>query len=510
MARAPLTRDEPTCELDLFPVEQLTRHKLERHLWSAAEMLRGTIDAADYKGFIFSFLFLKRLSDRFDEEMATRPDGADAPTHDFFVPECARWSELRKTTTGLGEALNRACLSLEEHNPRLAGVLVGVNFNDERKLGDQKSRDLLLGKLVQHFGGLNLRNSNLAEPDMLGRAYEALVEKFADDARKRGGEFYTPRMVAKLLVEILQPREGMRVCDPTVGSGGMLMECAHFLKRKGQNPRKLVLAGQEKNLGTWAICKMNMLLHGLPDADIRQGDTIRDPKLRDDDGLMRFDRVIGNPPFSLEDWGREEAERDPYGRFRFGIPTNRKGDLAFVQHMLATTSSAGMVGVVLPHGALFRSGSEAEIRKRILQEDLVEAVVALPEDLFHGTGIPAAILILNRAKIHERKGKVLFIDASQGFEEAGAQNRLRDEDVSRIAATFHAFQDVPAYARVVTLEAIEKGGWSWSAGRYVTTEDTREKVDVQGALATLRKLEEEREEVDARMRAYLKELGYDP
>ena len=269
---------------------------------------------------------------------------------------------------------------------------------------------------------------------MLGRAYEYLIEKFADDAGKKGGEFYTPRMVVRLIVEMLAPTEGMRVCDPTAGSGGMLIECAHYLERHRKNPRNLSLFGQEKNLGTWGICRMNMLLHGLSDSRIDKGDTIRDPKLREGGELMLFDRVIANPPFSLDEWGREMAEHDPYGRFRFGVPPKTKGDLAFVQHMIATTNTTGMVGVVMPHGVLFRGAAEGDIRKGILQEDLVEAVVGLPTNLFYGTGIPAAILILNRAKKPERKGKVLFIEGSREFKEGSAQNYLREGDVQKIAA----------------------------------------------------------------------------
>jgi len=241
---------------------------------------------------------------------------------------------------------------------------------------------------VQHFSRLGLNNANLSEPDMLGRAYEYLIEKFADDAGKKGGEFYTPRMVVRLIVELLQPKERMRICDPTCGSGGMLIDWAHFLERHNQNPKNLSLFGQEKNLGTWAICRMNTLLHGFSDARIEKGDTIRDPKLRDGDGLMLFDRVIANPPFSLDEWGRDVAEHDPYGRFRFGVPPKTKGDLAFVQHMIATTNRTGMVGVVMPHGVLFRSGAEGDIRKGILQQDLLEGVVGLPTNLFYGTGIP--------------------------------------------------------------------------------------------------------------------------
>ncbi|MCK6685912.1 MAG: N-6 DNA methylase, partial [Thermoanaerobaculia bacterium] len=439
---APRKRNGNGPELEAPAGVVLTVDQLERYLWSAADILRGSIDSSDYKSYIFGLVFLKRLSDRFDEECdAVLADGGnpeDPDEHQFFVPKAARWSTIQKASTEIGEVLNKACAALENANERtLEGVLGGMDYNDERKLGDARQRDTVLARLVQHFSRLTLRNSNLSEPDMLGRAYEYLIEKFADDAGKKGGEFYTPRKVVQLIVELLAPKEGMRICDPTVGSGGMLIECAHYVERQGGNPKNLSLFGQEKNLGTWAICKMNMLLHGLPDARIEKGDTIRDPKLVQDGALMVFDRVIANPPFSLDEWGREVAENDPYGRFRYGIPPKTKGDLAFVQHMVAVLNKHGQLGVVMPHGVLFRGSSEGEIRKGILKDDLIEAVIGLPTNLFYGTGIPAAILVLNRDKKIDRRRKVLFIHAAREFQEGSAQNYLRDQDVEKISKTFH-------------------------------------------------------------------------
>ncbi len=501
-------------QVELQLGEKLTQQKLEAHLWSAADILRGSIDSSDYKHFIFGLLFLKRLSDRFEEECdalrsVAGADPEDPDEHDFFVPRRARWSEIQKAATSLGEVLNKAAAALEEENARtLEGVLSGIDFNDERKLGDNRNRDNVLARLVQHFSKLSLRNASLSEPDMLGRAYEYLISKFADDAGKKGGEFYTPRGVVKLIVEILAPKEGMRICDPTAGSGGMLIECAHYLERHHKDPKNLSLFGQEKNLGTWAICKMNILLHGLPDARIEKGDTIRDPKLRTGDGLMLFDRVIANPPFSLDEWGREFAERDAFGRFRFGVPPKGKGDLAFLQHMIATTNSSGMVGVVLPHGVLFRGAAEGEIRKAILQEDLVEAVIGLPTNLFYGTGIPAAVLILNRAKRPERRRKVIFVEASRGFKQSTTQNYLREEDVELASKTFHAFKDVTKYAQVVDLFDIERNDWNLNISRYVETSEEQVKVDVKEAVRRLRELEVDRYQAEARLNAALKELGF--
>ena len=490
---------------------KLTREQLEGYLWSAADILRGSIDSSDYKNYILGLLFLKRLSDRFAEECETLVKDGDDPedkdNHQFFVPKRARWSEIQKAASNIGEVLNKACAALEDGNPALDGVLAGIDYNDEQKLGDTKNRDNVLSRLVQHFSGCNLRNSNLSEPDMLGRAYEYLIEKFADDAGKKGGEFYTPKKVVELIVEILAPKEGMRICDPTCGSGGMLIECARHLERHGQNPKNLSLFGQEKNLGTWAICQMNMLLHGIT-SHIFKGDTIRDPKLVDGGELRLFDRVIANPPFSLDDWGREVAEHDPWGRFRFGIPPKTKGDLAFVQHMIATLNLHGQLGVVMPHGVLFRGAAEGEIRQGILKEDLVEAVIGLPPNLFYGTGIPAAILVMNRDKKRERKAKVLFIEASREFKLGTTQNYLRDEDIQKISATFRAWKNVPKYAQVVDLAEIEKNDFNLNISRYVETAEAAERIDVAEAIAALREAERKRAEAERRMDGHLVELGY--
>ena len=513
---AQATESAPVATPPSDPPDILSVAQLEQYLWSAADILRGSIDSSDYKTYIFGLLFLKRLSDRFEEEAekliaeGVPEDVAwtDPDEHQFFVPDRARWGAIQKRATNIGETLNKACAALEEQNPALEGVLAGIDYNDERKLGDARNRDTVLARLVQHFSQVSLRNDRMAEPDLLGRAYEYLIEQFADDAGKKGGEFYTPRMVVRLIVELLAPTEQMRICDPTAGSGGMLIECAHHIERKGGNPRDLTLHGQEKNLGTWAICKMNMLLHGLPDARIEKGDTIRDPKLVDEGELLLYDRVIANPPFSLDEWGRDVAENDGYGRFRFGVPPNTKGDLAFVQHMVAVLNGAGRLGVVMPHGVLFRGSVEGKIRQGLLEEDVFEAAIGLPSNLFYGTGIPASILLLNRNKPEARKGKVLFIDASREFEEGSNQNRLRDEDIEQISRTFHAYADVEKFARVVPLAEVEKNNWNLNISRYVDTSEAEERTDVAEAVRRLRELERERAAAEATMNRYLAELGY--
>ena len=504
------TATEPSS--DVLSVAQL-----ERHLWSAADILRGSIDSSDYKSFIFGLLFLKRLSDRFEEEterlivdgLPAEVAWTDRDEHQFFVPGAARWDTIQTQATNIGETLNVACAQLEDENSALEGVLAGIDYNDERKLGDAKNRDTVLARLVQHFSEVSLRNDRMSEPDLLGRAYEYLIEQFADDAGKKGGEFYTPRMVVRLIVELLVPTEGMRICDPTVGSGGMLIECAHYVERKGGDPRNVTLHGQEKNLGTWAICRMNMLLHGLPDTRIEKGDTIRDPKLVEDGELLLYDRVIANPPFSLDEWGREMAESDGYGRFRFGVPPKTKGDLAFVQHMVAVLNASGRLGVVMPHGVLFRGSTEGKIRQGLLEQDLFEAVIGLPPNLFYGTGIPASILILNRDKPAGRRGKVLFIDGSGEFDEGSNQNRLRSQDIEHIADTFHGYATVDKYARVVSLTEIEENDGNLNISRYVDTSEEEERVDVPEALRTLRDLEHKRASAATTMWRHLTDLGYE-
>ena len=300
---------------------------------------------------------------------------------------------LKDLKHDVGSELNKATEAIEEQNPTLEGVLVSIDFNIKDKLNDGKLRDLL-----SHYSKYRLRTSDFNRPDLLGAAYEYLIKMFADSAGKKGGEFYTPSEVVRLLVELIKPKAGMKVYDPTCGSGGMLIQTRNYLKRKGENPSNLMLSGQERNLSTWAICKLNMFLHGVRGADIRKGDTLGDPQHVENGELMRFDRVIANPPFSLKKWGRDLAENDGYGRYRFGLPPKDAGDLAFVQHMIASLNNGGVMGVVVPHGVLFRGSSEGEIRKGILNCDLLEAIIGLPSSLFYGTGIAAALLIINKDK----------------------------------------------------------------------------------------------------------------
>jgi len=503
-------------------MEKLTLQNLESVLWSCADILRGELSAAEYKDYIFGLLFLKRLNDEFDEERGIRNkefveqgmvteevemllnDSAIYET--FYVPESARWAKLKNLNLNVGPELDKAFKALEDEpkNAELIGVLTTANYNDKERVPDKKLSQLLLV-----LDTINLENSNLASEDILGDAYQYLIKQFADEGGKKGGEFYTPTEIVKTMVNVLKPQEGERIYDPTAGSGGMLIQSLQYIKNQGGNYKNISLFGQEINLSTWAICKMNMLFHGAKGADIQKGDTIREPKHTEGGVLKTYDKVLANPPFSLSNWGLEEAGADQFHRFPYGIPPKSYGDLAFVCHMVASLNVKGKMASVVPHGVLFRGGSEGKIREGFLKDDLVEAIIGLPQNIFYGTGIPAAILVINKNKPEERRNKVLFIDGSNHFVKDGNKNRVRDEDIDKIVKAFDEYIDVEKYANVVELEAIKGNAYNLNISRYVDTSEEVKEVDIKTVIEKINELGIKGKEIGLRLNGYLKELGFE-
>jgi type I restriction enzyme M protein len=466
--------------------------QLESHLWEAANILRGPVDAADFKSYVFPLLFFKRISDVHDEEYraALAESGGDEEyavfpqNFRFQVPEDCHWRDARAVTTNVGQALQRAMRGIEKANP---DTLYGI-FGDAQWTNKERLSDALLRDLIEHFSALSLGNE-AAQADLLGQSYEYLIKKFADATNKKAGEFYTPRSVVRLMVNILDPREGESIYDPACGTGGMLLEAIQHVKANHGDDRTLwgKLFAQEKNLTTSAIARMNLFLHGAADFKVVRGDTLRAPAFFLGDRLATFDCVIANPPFSLEKWGEEVWASDPYGRNFAGMPPGKSGDYAWVQHMICSMApKTGRMAVVLPHGALFRMGAEGAIRKKILEMDLLEAVIGLGPNLFYGTGLAACILVFRQRKAKARKGKVLILDASKQFKTGRAQNELLPEHVERIHAWYRDYQDVEGVARVIDLADIAANDFNLNIPRYVEAKVEQEALSVEDALERLR------------------------
>jgi type I restriction enzyme M protein len=465
---------------------------LQSHLWEAANILRGPVDAADFKTYVFPLLFFKRISDVHDEEYqaALAESGGDEeyaqfPQHyRFQIPEACHWEDVRTVATNVGQALQKAMRGIEKANPE---PLYGI-FGDAQWTNKDRLPDSLLRDLVEHFSRIDLGNQ-AAQADVLGQSYEYLIKKFADATNKKAGEFYTPRSVVRLMVNILDPKEGESIYDPACGTGGMLLEAIHHVKANHGDDRTLwgKLFGQEKNLTTSAIARMNLFLHGASDFQIVRGDTLRNPAFFSGDNLATFDCVIANPPFSLEKWGDEVWASDPYGRNFAGMPPGKSGDYAWVQHMIKCMApKTGRMAVVLPHGALFRMGKEGEIRKKILGMDLLEAVIGLGANLFYGAGLAACILVFRQRKAKDRTNKVIILDASREFKTGRAQNELLPVHVGRIYQWYRDYRDVEGIARVVTLDEIAANDHNMNIPRYVEPKVEQQLLTVDEAMGRLK------------------------
>lgn len=490
--------------------QKITFDELKSHLWNAADILYGQLDPNEYRKPIMTLLFLKRLNDQFEEKAEMlekklknkKAAWEDPDHHTFFVPKKARWDEIVKTFENIGEKLDEVCTILERQNPHLEGVLTNITYNDKKMYPDN-----VLLQLVSHFNKKRLRNSDLENEDIFGQAYEYLLEQFADSAGKKAGEFFTPREVVRLMIEILEPKENMRICDPTCGSGGMLIWSRKYVEEHHQNPKNITLHGQERNYGNYGMCKMNMILHGIEHFRIEHENVLETPLLVENGRLLQYDRVIANFPFSM-DWNSSKASSDPYNRFKFGIPPSKgKADFAFIQHMYSQLNENGQAAIVCSQGVLFRGNEEAKIRKGMIDEDVIEGVIAIPEGLFFGTGIPACILILNKAKPKNRKNKIIFIYAAKDYLEGKNRNKLRAQDIEKIVTAFKNYIDIDRYCHVADYAELEENEFNLNVPRYVDISEPEEEIDIQSTIDELKKLEKEREEIESKVRADLKELG---
>jgi len=504
-------------------IETTSQETINKALWAACDTFRGTISADTYKDFVLTMLFLKYISDVWQDHYDTyQKEHGDEPEliHElmknerFVLPPESSFYVLfaHRHEPGNGERIDKALHAIEEANGNKLrdsskSVFQDISFNTDN-LGEEKQKNTILRHLLEDFAKpeLDLRPSRVGTLDVIGNGYEFLIKNFAASGGQKAGEFYTPPEVSDLIAELLDPQEGDTICDPACGSGSLLMKCGRKIQDKF-NSKKYALLGQEAIGSTWSLAKMNMFLHGEDNHRIEWGDTIRNPKLLDNTGgLMHFDIVTANPPFSLEKWGHEEAAHDVFHRFRRGVPPKTKGDYAFISHMIETLKpKTGRMGVIVPHGVLFRGSSEGVIRQKLIEENLLDAVIGLPEKLFYGTGIPAAILVFKKQK---SDNKVLFIDASREFKSGKNQNQLGEEHIQKIIATYQARTNIDKNAYLATLEEIKENDYNLNIPRYVDTFEEEEEIDLVAVRKEREQLKGQLAELEIEMAKYLKELGY--
>ncbi len=503
---------------------KVSQKDINNTVWNACDTFRGTIDPSQYKDYILTMLFLKYVTDVYiekKEEYTKKYEGNEERVkralerERFIVPEESSFYFLyeNRSSPKIGEMINHALAELEEANREKLGghdgsnIFRNIDFNSSN-LGDAKGKVTRLRTLLNDFYPLILSSSHLESNDVIGGAYEFLIANFASDSGKKAGEFFTPAEVSTLLAKLTKSKSGSRIYDPTCGSGSLLIKAG---REVGDN--NFSLYGQEANGSTWALAVMNMYLHGYDSAIIRWGDTLRNPKHKEGDALMLFDTVVANPPFSLDKWGADDLASDQYNRFWRGLPPKSKGDWAFISHMLESLNNTGKAGVVVPHGVLFRGAAEGKIRTQTLQEDIIEAVIGLPSNLFFGTSIPAAIVIFNKQKVN--KEKVLFIDASKGFVPGKNQNVLGEKHIQRITDIFTQFHDQKMeigiveerFAYIASLTEIQENDYNLNIPRYVDTFEAEEEIDIQAVMQEIKSLEAKRAELDKEIDVYFKELG---
>jgi type I restriction enzyme M protein len=499
--------------------EKTSMDDIKRVAWAACNTFRGLIDPAEYKDYILIMLFLKFISDVWQQHLDDNLrdlKGDDVRVQRrmqrerFVMPEGSTFDELyaARDADNIGERVDIALEAIESTNKtKLGGVFRNVSFNSANKLGETKDRNRRIKNLLEDFAKLDLRPGHVVEDEAIGEAYIYLIERFASEAGKKAGEFYTPLQVSHVLAKLMAPKPGERICDPACGSGSLLIETAYEIGGKD-----FALFGQEVNGGTHALAKLNMFLHDIDGARIEWGDTLNNPLLIEDDHLMAFDVVVANPPFSLDKWGAENAPTDKFKRWTRGIPPKSTGDWAFITHMVETAKPKfGRVAVVVPHGVLFRGGAEGKIREAMVRENLLDAVIGLPSNLFQSTSIPVAVLVFDRRR--EKGGAraetidVLFIDASRDFKQAKTQNILEAVHTAKIIETFKARRDVEKYARVVPAAEIAGNGFNLNMPRYVDTFEAKAEIDVTAVQVEIEQLETELVEVKKRMAVFLQELG---
>lgn len=498
----------------------VSQNAINAAVWAACDTFRGTVDPSIYKDFVLTMLFLKYVSDVWQDHYdAYKKQYGDHPqlieemlkSERFVLPAEASFYALhaQRHSAGNGERIDKALHAIEEANiTKLRDVFQDISFN-VNKLGDEQQKNDILRHLLEDFAKpeLDLRPSRVRQLDVIGNAYEFLIKNFASTSGKKAGEFYTPPEVSTLMARLMAPQEGDEICDPTCGSGSLLMKCGRLI-RDNTGSRKYALFGQEAIGSTWALAKMNMFLHGEDNHRIEWGDTIRNPRLLDGTAnLKHFDIVVANPPFSLEKWGFEGADADKFSRFRRGVPPRTKGDYAFILHMIETMKpGTGRMAVVVPHGVLFRGAAEGRIRQKLIEENLLDVVIGLPEKLFYGTGIPAAVLVFRKNKSDD---KVLFIDASRDFEAGKNQNVLREVDLQRIVDTVRTRQGLTKYAYLATQSEIAENDFNLNIPRYVDTFEKELEIDLMVVRNEREELKAQLASLEAQMAVYLKELGYE-